>query len=541
MKTNWPMRSLICVLMFAMTACGGGGDDNGSSSASSSSISSVAPTFSITASIIGLTANGLVLQNNGGSGVTVASGAATATIATGVSSGTSYAVSVQTQPTGRFCTVANGSGTVSANVSNVAVTCTAISSTTYTVGGTITGLGGTGLGLRLNGSTDAAFNVSPASGAISFAFTAGLQTGTAYSVTIPSQPTGPTQGCFFTAGQTGTIGTSNVSNVAITCNNSAPYTVSGTVSGLTATGLSLRMGYTGATTPADLNVMANSLSFAFTETIPANGGFTIGILTQPVGQSCTIVRARGVSSTNVTNVGVACINNALSVLTGTYSLLNSQGRGYLNFNADGTYTMAIINNDTGCNTATDTRNGNGVEYGVFAWNSSTSAFSLPTPPVVDTNGGCGLADSGDFSRSYNGTIVRSGNTIAVQGDAGPVILTAVGSDPATLVGAFVSATGNGRLLVFHADGTFMLAETQGRGGAFFNTQERGCYALTGATVTLTIGGNCRPDGFASYDVNGGYGFGAFVVTPSIGPLPFTIDNPTTITINGEVFKRTQPN
>jgi hypothetical protein len=57
------------------------------------------------------------------------------------SSGSTYVVTVLTQPTGQTCSVSTGVGTVSGNnVSNVAVTCSAYA---YTVGGTVSGLSGT--------------------------------------------------------------------------------------------------------------------------------------------------------------------------------------------------------------------------------------------------------------------------------------------------------------------------------------------------------------------------------------------------------------
>jgi hypothetical protein len=59
--------------------------------------------FSIGGTITGLTASGLVLQNNGADDLTVASGATTFTFATKVSG--AYTVTVKTQPTGLVCTV----------------------------------------------------------------------------------------------------------------------------------------------------------------------------------------------------------------------------------------------------------------------------------------------------------------------------------------------------------------------------------------------------------------------------------------------------
>ena len=65
----------------------------------------------------------VILQNNGGDNKTVnANGVFN--FATAINYDGSYAVTVQTQPTGQTCTVSNGSGSnVTANVSSVSVTC----------------------------------------------------------------------------------------------------------------------------------------------------------------------------------------------------------------------------------------------------------------------------------------------------------------------------------------------------------------------------------------------------------------------------------
>ncbi|MGH8298248.1 MAG: lactonase family protein [Steroidobacteraceae bacterium] len=79
----------------------------------------------------GLSGTGLVLQDNGGDNLSITANGAF-TFATKINSGSTYSVTVLTQPTGQSCTVANPSGTASANVTNVAVTCT--SSTSAAVG-----------------------------------------------------------------------------------------------------------------------------------------------------------------------------------------------------------------------------------------------------------------------------------------------------------------------------------------------------------------------------------------------------------------------
>lgn len=85
-----------------------------------------APTYTIGGSITGLTAAGLQLSLNGAGALPVAANATTFTFP-GLVTGTAYAVSVAANPTGQTCTVSSQSGTVaSANVTNVAVTCTAV-------------------------------------------------------------------------------------------------------------------------------------------------------------------------------------------------------------------------------------------------------------------------------------------------------------------------------------------------------------------------------------------------------------------------------
>lgn len=81
--------------------------------------------------------------------------------------------------------------------------------TTYTLGGTITGLTATGLTLT-NGSQ----SVSPAADATTFTFPTALASGAAYAVTVSAQPTGLT--CSVTNGS-GTIASANVTSVQVKC------------------------------------------------------------------------------------------------------------------------------------------------------------------------------------------------------------------------------------------------------------------------------------------------------------------------------------
>ena len=104
---------------------------------------------------------------------------------------------------------------------------------TYTVGGTVSGLAGSGLVLRDNGGDDLPVS---ANGAVAFATP--LASGAAYSVTVFAQPSSPAQTASSPAGS-GTMASANVTTVAIVCATNT-YTVGGTVSGLVGSGLVLR-------------------------------------------------------------------------------------------------------------------------------------------------------------------------------------------------------------------------------------------------------------------------------------------------------------
>jgi len=109
----------------------GGNGTVGNANVSTVQIACATSSFTVGATVTGLDAAGLVLQNNGGSDLAVASDG-TVTFPGQTLSGASYAITVLTQPTispfplpAQFCTVANGSGTVGNGPVNVAITCAA--------------------------------------------------------------------------------------------------------------------------------------------------------------------------------------------------------------------------------------------------------------------------------------------------------------------------------------------------------------------------------------------------------------------------------
>lgn len=88
---------------------------------------------------------------------------------------------------------------------------------TYTVGGAVSGLSNSGLVLQDNGGN----NLTVAADATSFTFSTALASGSAYSVTVLTQPSSPAaQNCGVTNGS-GNVASAAVTSVQVTCSTSS--------------------------------------------------------------------------------------------------------------------------------------------------------------------------------------------------------------------------------------------------------------------------------------------------------------------------------
>jgi len=83
----------------------------------------------------------------------------------------------------------------------------------FTVGGTVTGLTGSGLILQNNGGDNHPHDVNMGG---AFTFATSIASGLAYSVTVSTQPSSPSQTCSVTNGA-GTVASANITNVAVNC------------------------------------------------------------------------------------------------------------------------------------------------------------------------------------------------------------------------------------------------------------------------------------------------------------------------------------
>jgi hypothetical protein len=318
----------------ALLVFGCSGTPNSSQTgSSSSSSSSTTGSYTIGGTVTGLTGSGLVLQDNSGDNLTItASGAFT--FKTSIVSGKTYSVSVFAQPTSpaQTCVVTAGSGTTTANVTTVQVAC---GTNTVSIGLTVTGLAGTGLVLQDNGGDNLTVNQNGV-----YTFATAIPTGTAYKVTVLTQPTVPAQICSVASG-TGTAN-ANVGNIVVTC-STPTISIGGSVTGLDGTGLVLQ-----DNGGNNLTVSANG-SFTFSSLIVSGTSYNVTVLTQPSSpaQTCTVTGGSGTTTSNVTTVQVLCpavffpVGGQVVGLVGNGGnpVLQNKGGDNLPLSGDGPFTF----------------------------------------------------------------------------------------------------------------------------------------------------------------------------------------------------------
>ncbi|MEK9712001.1 MAG: carboxypeptidase-like regulatory domain-containing protein [Thalassolituus sp.] len=266
--------------------------------------------FSISGTISGATGTvvwetvvaGSILHDGGNSNGTV-----TFSPLAGITEGSNWSVVINTAPAGQSCEVSNGSGILTADVTDISIVCSDViaSPTTYSINGMISGASGSVIWeLRKDGVF---FNDgSTGNGPVSF--TSAMNAGSGWSVVIDSAPAGQT--CTINNGS-GTL-SANVTNVAITCSDivAGPtnYSISGTVSGasgsvvweLSKDGSFFNDG--GATNGA----------VTFTDSMASGSAWALTINTPPAGQTCSVNNGTGTLTGNVSNVSVTCENEVVT-------------------------------------------------------------------------------------------------------------------------------------------------------------------------------------------------------------------------------------
>ncbi|MCR9141099.1 MAG: hypothetical protein NXI24_02525 [bacterium] len=263
-----------------------------------------------------------------------------------------------------------------------------------------------------------------ANGAATFA--TALVSGTAYSVTIATLPTGPAHACSVSSG----VGTmAGDVTVAVSCSTSS-FAVQAGVSGLVGTVVLQN------NAGDNLTVSANGTA-TFATALADLSAYAVTVLTQPATQTCAVsggdnADGTGTISSMNESVTVTCVTNtytvsaAVSGLVGTIVLQNNAGDN-LTINANGTATFATPIND--------------------ATNYAVTILTQPATQTCAVSGGDNADGTGTISsmnESVTVTCVTNTYTVTanVSGLTGTLVLRNNGGDNLTVTanGSHVFAT-----------------------------------------------------------------------------------------------------
>ncbi len=246
----------------------------------------------------------------------------------------------------------------------------------WQIGGTVIGLAGSGLELAL----DIGDGPLAITGNGSFQFPGSHPAGSAYTVTVATQPQQPVQACVVLNGS-GSIGDGDVNSVVVNCGAGTTWSVGGTVTGLDGTvTLQLNGGNPFAVTATG--------AYAFPQPLANGASYVVSIAQQPAGQLCSLANATGVvAGGDVDNVDVDC----QSLVTDLSAALDDGG-DHARYGRIRDYLVVVGNA------------GNAQADAVQVDGQFSAAFDVPHIQwlCVDSGGGgCPVSGSGGFATSAN--------------------------------------------------------------------------------------------------------------------------------------------
>jgi hypothetical protein len=335
------VRRLLLVMLLAiqLAACGSGGGsaapDNSSSAASGDVQPEDETLYLLSGSVEGLQGEGLTVVNGGTGESLELSENGPFAFSEPLAEGDSYAISVQQQPSSpsQQCSLVNASGSVDgAAIPEIAVSC---ATSSFTVGGSVSGLQGSGLRLQLG---DGELLAVDADGG--FAFSEPLSDGSAYRVQVVTQPSTPSQQCTV-ENASGALAGEDVNNVQVNCIADS-FTVGGTVSGLVGSGLTLKLD------SGELLEISDNGAFLFNTSFIDTSRYRVSVVSQPSSphQVCALAGASGViDAAAVEDIQVQCVTSSYAVggsvegLAGTGLALQLNGGEPLTISANGAFTF----------------------------------------------------------------------------------------------------------------------------------------------------------------------------------------------------------
>jgi 6-phosphogluconolactonase len=256
----------------------------------------------------------------------------------------------------------------------------------YNVGGTVTGLKGTGLVLQDNSRDDLRVNTNGA-----FTFSSRVAKGNTYAVTVKTQPSNPAQTCTVQAGS-GTMANAGITGVVVSCSQAGRYAYIANQAANTISAFSIDSA-NGFLRPVG--------SFAST------GAGPVALAVDPNGTFLYV------ASNTSNTVSVFAINDTTGALTVTnFSILTGTGPAALCVDPSGRY-LYVANSGSNTVSAFAIQNGSATPVG-----SPVAAGNQPV--ALQTDPGGNFLYVADFA---DGTVT----VLAIDGTTGA--LTAVSGSP----------------------------------------------------------------------------------------------------------------
>jgi 6-phosphogluconolactonase len=219
---------------------------------------------------------------------------------------------------------------------------------------------------------------------------------------------------------------------ASACHVGGGYTVGGTVTGLRVSGLVLQ------DNGGDNLTFSSNGTFTFTSGIDQGGAYSVTVLTQPSGQTCSVHNGSGtIGTADISNVIVTCtgpgryayVANETSNTISAYSIDASSGAltpiAGSPFAATGTTPVAVAVDPNGAYLYVANSGSNDVS--VYSIDDTTGVLTAVGEPVGSGNGPFALLV--DPSDQFLFVINKTDNTVAVFETGSGGSLTAIGGSP----------------------------------------------------------------------------------------------------------------
>ncbi len=376
----------------------------------------------------------------------------------------------------------------------------------YTVGGTVSGLEGSGVELLMN---DGETLVVAGNG--SFTFAQPVPSGAHFAVSVRKQPVDPTESCVVSDG-TGFVNRSDIRTVWVKCTITA-FEVGGTVTGLAGPGLILQ-----APDGSEVAIDSDG-AFTFPKSVESGAQYSTNVVTQPTNpyQTCVIANASGtVSNGPVIDILVTCTTNKYFVrgtvagLTGSGLVLRINGGENLRIDSSGPFQFSMPLSS-------------GSAYSVIVESPSSTRREV-----------CGLRNAVGTIGGADATVTVSctvslGFVYAVSGVDGKIVT--YGIDPATgaliRVWPSVSTGGVPAGMIATPDGRFVYVSNAGSGNISSFRVDSDHGALTAANAPVSSASSktawtnfaVAPSGTHLYSNNAGSDrIVTFAIDPATGVL-----------------------